>query len=204
MCKSGPHQWRNAHLHVNFEVTHSYSWKIVYRILDVPQPKASILRICLVNFPRKWDPKILPEMKHPVMEPFFEMPLIELHCYSRYARVHAECIFKVTLSNSEWLYLLPLNFWSNAHDYMLILSETPSRHERCTCCSEVMISQVSIPKNNLPLRTHFYQLIAKAPVECIYGCFLFHTQFSRCSGSQWILRCNSEVQRNIPWVQPGV
>lgn len=122
------------------------------------------------------------------MEPFFEMPLIELHCYSRYARVHAECIFKVTLSNSEWLYLLPLNFWSNAHDYMLILSETPSRHERCTCCSEVMISQGSIPKNNLPLRTHFYQLIAKAPVECIYGCFLFHTQFSRCSGSQWILR----------------
>lgn len=76
---------------------------------------------------------------------------------------------------------------------MLILSETPSRHERCTCCSKVMISQVSIPQNHLPLRTHFCQLIAKAPVERIYGCFLFHTQFSRCSGSQWILRSPRSV-----------
>lgn len=28
---------------------------------------------CLVNFPRKWDLKILPEMKHLVMEPFFQI-----------------------------------------------------------------------------------------------------------------------------------
>lgn len=33
--------------------------------------------------------------------------------------------------------------------------------------SKVMIEQVCIPKNNLPLWTHFYQFIAKAPVECI-------------------------------------
>lgn len=79
---------------------------------------------------------------------------------------------------------------------MLILSETPSRHERCTCCSKVMISQVSIPQNHLPLRTHFCQLIAKAPVEQIYGCFLFHTQFSRCSGSQWILRSPRSAKKH--------
>lgn len=130
------------------------------------------------------------------MEPFFEMPLIELHCYSRYARVHADCIFKVTLSNSEWLCLLPLNFWSNAHDYMLILSETPSRHERCTCCSKVMISQVSTPQNNLPLRAHFCQLIAKAPVERICGCFLFCTEIIRHSGSQWILRTHRSAKKH--------
>lgn len=90
----------------------------------------------------------------------------------------------------------PPELWSNVHDYMLILSEAPSSHERCTCCSKVMISQVSIPLNNLPLRTHFYQLIAKAPVECICGCFLFYKQFSRCSGSQGMLRTPRSAKKH--------
>lgn len=107
------------------------------------------------------------------MEPFFEMLWLNciatagmqectLNAFSKWpCQTPSDCIF------SPWtfdqMFMITCWFCQKLHPGM---SAVPA-------AAKVMISKVSIPRNNQPLRAHFYQLIAKAPVECIYGCFLF-------------------------------